>query len=64
MDEPSFPIMMNCPARNRPVEIGVSATRGDFKTRHFTTKSRIDCPACGGIHVVEQADLVLGDTPD
>lgn len=64
MDETTYPILMPCPARNRPVPIGVSATRENFKTRHFTPKPRFDCAACGGMHMVEDDKLSLSDKPD
>ncbi len=64
MAETTYPILTTCPARNQPVRIGVSATRQNFKTRHFAVKDRFDCSACGGVHMVEDDKLFLGDQPD
>jgi hypothetical protein len=64
MDETTYPILQMCTMKNTPVRIGASATKQNFKTRHFTTKERFDCSACGGIHLVEDDKLFLGDQPD
>jgi len=64
MNETTYPILTTCAAKNQPVRIGVSATRQNFKTRHFTPKQRFDCSACGGIHMVEDDKLFLSDQAD
>ena len=63
MNEGSYPVLATCPLKERPAEIGVSATHEEFASMRFTNH-RFVCSACGLEHMIDEDQLVLADTPD